>query len=65
MMLVMRQYGICDICSKNHCNFRNSNVYQHPSNETLRELRKRLALDVELYLFARQRLFTIHEITKM
>ena len=28
-------------------------MYQHPSNETLRELRKRLALDVELYFFAR------------
>ena len=43
---------------------RNSNVYEHPSNETLRELGKRLALDVELYLFAKQRLFTIHGIMK-
>ena len=43
---------------------RNSNVYEHPSNETLRELGKRLALDVELYLFAKQRLFTIHETMK-
>jgi len=43
---------------------RNSNSYEKPSNDTLRELEKRLALDIELYLFAKQRLLNVHESIK-
>jgi len=43
---------------------RNSNSYEKPSNDTLRELEKRLSLDIELYLFAKQRLLNMHESMK-
>ena len=44
--------------------FSNSNSYEKPSNATLRELEKRLSLDIELYLFAKQRLLNMHESIK-
>ena len=44
--------------------FSNSNSYEKPSNATLRELEKRLSLDIELYLFAKQRLLNIHDSVK-
>ena len=44
--------------------FRNKNSYEKPSNDSLRELEKRLALDIELYLFAKQRLLNVHQSIK-
>ena len=40
--------------------FRNSMEYEKPSNDTLKELQRRFALDTELYQFAKQRLLKIH-----
>ena len=43
-----------------HERFRNSLEYEKPSNDTLKELHRRFALDTELYQFAKQRLLKIH-----
>ena len=44
-----------------HERFRNSMEYEKPSNDTLKELQRRFALDTELYQFAKQRLLKIHK----
>ena len=44
-----------------HERFRNSLEYEKPSNDTLKELQRRFALDTELYQFAKQRLLKIHK----
>ena len=57
----------CDIYAEINSNFvpfRNSNSHEKPSNDSLRELEKRLALDIELYLFAKQRLLNVHQSIK-
>ena len=41
--------------------FRNSNKYRKPSNATIVELQRRLSLDTELYMFAKQRLLKMYE----
>ena len=39
-------------------------MYGKPNNATLKELQRRLALDTELYQFAKQRLLKIYESIK-